>query len=74
MVYPLFHVSMLQCYFPDKSYMISMDSINFSLDLTYVGQPMVILDRQVRKLRTKEIDLVKVQRCHRPKSKATWEI
>ncbi|KAH0773664.1 hypothetical protein KY290_010801 [Solanum tuberosum] len=36
-------------------------------------EPVVILDRDVRKLRTKEIRSVKVQWKHRPIEEATWE-
>ncbi|XP_055800319.1 uncharacterized protein LOC129869702 [Solanum dulcamara] len=34
-VYPVSHVSMLQCYIPDESHVISHDSMELSPDLTY---------------------------------------
>lgn len=43
-------------------------------DLTYDEEPAAILDRQVRKLRTKEITLVKVQWHHQSIKEATREI
>ncbi|WMV46816.1 hypothetical protein MTR67_040201 [Solanum verrucosum] len=43
-------------------------------DLKYKEEPIAILDRDVRKLRTKEIKSVKVQWKHRPVEEATWEI
>ena len=42
-------------------------------NLTYEEEPIAILDRQVRKLRSKEIASVKVQWKHRPVEEATWE-
>ncbi|XP_069143547.1 uncharacterized protein [Solanum lycopersicum] len=41
--------------------------------LTFEEEPIAILNRQVRKLRTKEIFSVKVQRKHRSVGEATWE-
>ncbi|WMV19919.1 hypothetical protein MTR67_013304 [Solanum verrucosum] len=40
----------------------------------YKEEPIAILDRDVRKLRTKEIKSVKVQWKHHPVEEATWEI
>ena len=42
--------------------------------MTYVEEPIAILDRQVRKLRSKEISLVKVLWSHHEEEKATWEL
>ncbi|KAK4731597.1 hypothetical protein R3W88_024585 [Solanum pinnatisectum] len=42
-------------------------------DLQYQEEPIAILDRDVRKLRTKEIKSVKVQWNHCPVEEATWE-
>ena len=72
-VHPVFHVSMLQKYIPDESHVISVDSVELGLDLTFEEEPIAILDRQVRKLRTKEIASVKVQWKHRSVGEATWE-
>lgn len=73
-VHPVFHVSMLRKYIPDDSHVIQLDSVTLDPDLTFEEEPVVILDRQVRKLRTKEIPSVKVQWKHRPVEEATWEI
>ncbi|KAK4724383.1 hypothetical protein R3W88_027162 [Solanum pinnatisectum] len=43
-------------------------------DLKYEEKLIAILDRDVRKLRTKEIKSMKVQWKHRPVEEATWEI
>jgi len=41
--------------------------------LTYDMEPMAILDRQVRKLRSKNIASVKVQWRGQPVEESTWE-
>ncbi|XP_069146959.1 uncharacterized protein [Solanum lycopersicum] len=48
--------------------------IGSSSYMTFEEEPIVILDRQIRKLRTKEIASVKVQWKHRTVEEATWEI
>ena len=72
-VHPVFHVSILQKYIPDESHVISLDSVELGPDLTFKEEPIAILDRQIRKLRTKEIASVKVQWKHRSVGEATWE-
>ena len=72
-VHPVFHVSMLRKYIPDESHVISLDSVELGPDLTYKEEPIAILDRQIRKLRTKELVSVKVQWKHRSVREATWE-
>ena len=42
-------------------------------DLSYEEIPIAILDRQVKKLRSKEITLVKVLWRNHAKEEATWE-
>ncbi|WMV22932.1 hypothetical protein MTR67_016317 [Solanum verrucosum] len=72
-VHPVFHVSMLRKYVPDESHVISIESVELSPDLTFEDEPIAILDRRVRKLRTKDIVSVKVQWRHRSDKEATWE-
>ena len=69
----MFHVSMLKRYHGDGDYIIKWDSIVLDKDLQYEEEPIAILDRDVRKLRTKEIKSVKVQWKYRPVEEATWE-
>ena len=57
---PVFHVSMLRKYIPDESHVLSLDSVDLGPDLTFEEDPIASLDRQVRKLRTKEIASLKV--------------
>ena len=73
-VHLVFHVSMLWKYISDESHVLLLDSVELGPDLTFEEEPIAILDRQVRKLRTKEIASVKVQWKHRSVREATWEI
>ena len=42
-------------------------------NLSYEEEPVAILDREVRKLRSREITSIKVQWKNRPVEEATWE-
>ena len=72
-VHPVFHVSMLKKYHGDGNYIIRWDSILLDENLSYEEQPIAILDREVRKLRSKEIISIKVQWKDRPVEESTWE-
>ncbi|XP_059310141.1 uncharacterized protein LOC132061318 [Lycium ferocissimum] len=71
-VHPVFHVSQKK-YHTDGTYIIRWDSVFLDENLTNKEEPITILDRQVRKLKSKEIASVKVQWKHRPVEEATWE-
>ncbi|XP_055823399.1 uncharacterized protein LOC129891931 [Solanum dulcamara] len=73
-VHLVFYVSMLWRYIPNESHMISLDLVELSPNLTYKEELVAILDRHVKKLRTKEIASVKVQWRHRTVGEATWEL
>ena len=60
MVHPVFHVSMLRKYIPDPSHVLAPHTIQPDEKLTYEEQPVAIVDRQVKKLRSKNINSVKV--------------
>ena len=51
----------------------SWDSVFFDENLSYEEEPVAILDRQVRKLRSKEIASIKVQMKNWPVKESTWE-
>ncbi|XP_009769647.2 uncharacterized protein [Nicotiana sylvestris] len=59
-VHPIFHVSMLKKVVGDPSLIVPVETIEFNEELSYEEIPVDILDRQVRKLRNKEIASVKV--------------
>ncbi|XP_047253640.1 uncharacterized protein LOC124887765 [Capsicum annuum] len=60
MVDPVFHVSMLRKCIGDPSHVIPTIDVKVTKELTYEEVPTAILDRQVNKLRNKEVALVKV--------------
>ena len=72
-VHPVFHVSMLKRYHGDGNYIIRWDSVLLDENLSYEEEPAAILDREVRKLRSKEITSIKVQEKTRPVEESTWE-
>ncbi|XP_017984298.1 PREDICTED: uncharacterized protein LOC108663597 [Theobroma cacao] len=72
-IHPMFHVLMLRKYNPDPSHVIWYETIQLNNDLTYEEQPVAILDRQVKKLCSKEIALVKVLWRNHTSEEVTWE-
>ena len=73
-VHPVFHVSMLRKYLPDSSHVIQPQEVQLDTNLAYEKTPIAILERQVRKLRSKEIPLVKVAWRNHSGDEATWEV
>ncbi|XP_015161172.1 uncharacterized protein, partial [Solanum tuberosum] len=73
-VHSVFHISMLKKYHQGGAHVIQWDSVLLDQNLTFEEEPVTILDRQIRKLRSKEIASVKVQWKYHPVEEATWEI
>ncbi|XP_019244257.1 PREDICTED: uncharacterized protein LOC109224125, partial [Nicotiana attenuata] len=72
-VHPVFHVSMLRKYHGDPSHVLDFSTVQLDKDLTYAEEPVAILDRQVRQLRSKSYPSVRVQWRGQPVEAATWE-
>ncbi|WMV49899.1 hypothetical protein MTR67_043284, partial [Solanum verrucosum] len=72
-VHPVFHISMLKTCMGDPSLMIPTKGIGIKDSLSYEEIPIQILDRQVCKLRTKEVASVKVIWRNQFVEEATWE-
>lgn len=68
-VQPIFHVSMFRRYIPNKSHVIPYVLVELGPHLSYEEILVAILDRQLRKLRTKKIASLKVRWQHRPVKK-----
>ena len=65
-IHPTFHLSNLRKCLADTTMAIPLENLKVDDKLTYVEESVAIVDHKVRKLRTKEIVLVKVQwRYHR---------
>ncbi|KAL0409540.1 UNVERIFIED_CONTAM: Transposon Ty3-G Gag-Pol polyprotein [Sesamum radiatum] len=73
-IHDVFHVSMLRRYRSDPSHVIHEPEIEISEELAYVEELTEILDRSIRKLRNKEIPMVKVRWTHHSPREATWEV
>ena len=57
----------------DPSHITSTEDVQVMEDLTYEEVPIAILDRQVKKMRNKEIASVKVCWRNRQREEITWE-
>ncbi|XP_047260397.1 uncharacterized protein LOC124893436 [Capsicum annuum] len=73
MVHPVFHVSMLRKCIGDSSRITPIEDVQVTEDLTYEEVPVAILDRQVKKLRNKEMASVKVLWRNNQVEEITWE-
>ncbi|XP_070017533.1 uncharacterized protein [Nicotiana sylvestris] len=73
LVHPVFHVSMLKRVVGYPSSIMPVETIEVNEELSYEEVPVAILDRQVPKLRNKEIASVKVLWQNRQVEEATWE-
>ena len=72
-IHNVFHVSMLRRYRSDLSLVVSSETIELRLDLTYEEEPVEILAREVKELRNKKIPLIKVLWRNQKTEEATWE-
>ena len=73
-LHDVFHVSMLRWYRAYPSHVIQEPEVQILEDLTYQEQPIEILIRMVRRLRKKEILMVKVKWNRHSSKEATWEV
>ncbi|XP_075092390.1 uncharacterized protein LOC142172625 [Nicotiana tabacum] len=73
-IHPVFHVSMLRKCISDSSQVLEAPTISLDERLSYEEEQMTIVDRQVRNLRSKEIEFVKVLWRNHTVEEATWEI
>ena len=69
----VFHISMLRDYLRDPFHVIEPTRVVLSDDYTYEEWPIQIVNRRIKKLRNKEIPLVKVDWQNHGGVYATWE-
>ncbi|KAA3483708.1 Retrotransposable element Tf2 [Gossypium australe] len=72
-IHNVFYVLMLMRYRSDPSHVIPPIEIEIRPDMTYEGEPVKILAREVKQLRYNEIALVKVLWQKHGVEEATWE-
>ena len=72
-VHDVFHVSQLRRYVADPSHVISSEGLTLDHDLSFVVDPVQIVDHAVKELHGKTVKLVRV--CWDPSSptETTWE-
>ncbi|XP_020699425.1 uncharacterized protein LOC110111764 [Dendrobium catenatum] len=72
-IHNMFHVSSLRKWISDSGQKISVDDMEIQENLQYKVEPEKILVYDIRKLKSKQIPIVKVQWKHRTAREATWE-
>ena len=70
----MFHISMLRKCTHNPKHEIDFIDIEINDNVSYNKQPVRILDQGVKKLRNKEIPLVKIQWKHHDEGEASWEL
>ena len=73
-VHNVFHISILKKYVHDPSHIICFDDIKVGENVTFYERPVKVLGYEVKKLRNKEIPIVKIQWGHHNEGDATWEL
>ena len=73
-VHNVFYISMLRKCAHNPDHEIDFNDIEVNNNITFNEGPVRILDRGVKKLRNKEIPLVKVQSKHHDEGEASWEL
>jgi len=69
----MFHKSMLKKFLGDASLIVPTENIGIKDNLSYEEVPVEILDRQINKLRTKEVASAKFLWSNQYVEEATWE-
>ncbi|KAI3491362.1 hypothetical protein L1887_44288 [Cichorium endivia] len=72
-IHNVFHVSHLRKTLHDQSTRIPLAGVQLDEKLRYQEMPEQILEKKVKKLRNKEVGLVKVQWRHHKGTDVTWE-
>ena len=72
-VHPIFHISLLKKCVDDPTSIVPLESVMVKDSISYEDVLVEILDRQVRRLRNKEVSSVKVLWRSQFVEGATWE-
>ncbi|KAL0367515.1 UNVERIFIED_CONTAM: hypothetical protein Sradi_3641600 [Sesamum radiatum] len=73
-IHDVFHVSMLRRYRSDPSHILCEPEVEISEGLIYMKEPIEILDWSIKRLRNKEISMVKVKWSYHSPREATWKV
>jgi hypothetical protein len=72
-IHNVFHVSNLRKYVPDSSHVVDHETLSLEPDLSFTEVPARILETAVKRLRNKEVALVKVLWGDPARGEMTWE-
>ncbi|KAL4339218.1 hypothetical protein GQ457_08G027450 [Hibiscus cannabinus] len=72
-IHNVFHVSMLKKYRSDPSHVLEPEEVELNPDLSYEEEPVMIPDSEVKRLRNKNVSLIKVLWRNHNVEEATWE-
>ena len=72
-IHNVFHVSMLRRYRSDPSHVIIGQTIEVRDNLSYIEEPVQILDTKIKQLCNRKIPMVKVGWRNHSREEATWE-
>ncbi|WMV46128.1 hypothetical protein MTR67_039513 [Solanum verrucosum] len=72
-VHPVFHISLLKNCVGDPASVVPLETVDVKDSISYEDVPVEILDRQVRRLRNKEVVSIKVWWRSQSVEGATWE-
>ncbi|PKA51874.1 hypothetical protein AXF42_Ash008103 [Apostasia shenzhenica] len=75
-IHDVFHISMLRKFVSDPIKVINFEPsvLELRFDLSYKEKPMKILAKNMKRLRNKEIPIVKVLWNNQTERETTWEI
>ena len=72
-IHDVFHVSNLHRYTLDRDHVIPYEPLQLKENLTYIEEPVRIIDRMDRNLRNRTIPFVKMLLKNHKSADATWE-
>ena len=72
-IHDTFHVSNLRKCLADESTIIELEDVTIDDRLSYIEEPVRILDKKIKKLRNKSVSLALVQWKFHKGSEMTWE-
>ena len=72
-MHDIFHISMLKKYIANPNVIVKYEPLEIQEELTYVEEPVKIVDKKEQVLRTKMIPIVKVLWHNHGVEEASWE-
>ncbi|XP_076930103.1 uncharacterized protein LOC143594749 [Bidens hawaiensis] len=73
-IHDTFHVSNLRKCVANESLVIPHEEIKLDEKLKFVEEPLEVVDRQVKKLRRRQIPIVKIRWSSKRRPEFTWEV